>query len=382
MSVNLTKLIEVVAPGALHPTRETVVDHSANNNAPLHEGAALNPYPRDLYGNPTIDPLKVDIKAARLREAAVGRMSTPNFPDLLRAGVRFDVFSGFNERPLAYPMLVRQISSNRPFEEYADDVGFGIAPIVKEGEAYPLVSPSIGGGLKIPNYKRGYIVEVTEELMKFDLWGKVRDLSTQIGRSLRLTREQAVLTALTNVNNYNSAKNLNDGVGGGTSVSNQQTLTFTPQNLNKAMAIITTQKDRNSGQYIGAVPDTMVVTPLLERFARMLISSPELMRVGGNGTNEQFGNGTRNPFFGIITKVVVSPMFGNQFEWALLDSTRALYFQEVEGLSVQNEGTTMTSESWLTRDTVRYKARDWYGVGMRDDRFAFYSNSTTPPVAD
>lgn len=385
MAINSTKLLQIVEPGGINPTRETLFEHETPNAGfQLREdnGQPIKPpYPRDLYGNFTIDPLKVDRRAVQLKEAALGRMSTPNFPDLLRAGVRFDVFSGFNERPMAYPMLVSQISSDKPFEEYADDVGFGLAPVVAEGEPYPLVTPSIGGGRKIINAKRGYIIEITEELMKFDLWGKVRDLSTQIGRSLRMTREQAVLSVLTNTGNYNSVLNLNDGSGSGSSANNTQTLTFTPKNLNIALAIMQTQKDRQSGNYVGVQPDTLVVTPLLERFARMLISSPDLMRVGG-GTNDVFGGGTNNPFFGAIRKVVVSPMFGNQYEWALLDTSRAIKFQEVEGLTVVNEGMTVTSESWLTRDVVRYKARDWYGVGMRDDRFAFYSNSTTAPVAD
>jgi hypothetical protein len=39
-----------------------------------------------------------------------------------------------------------------------------------------------------------------------------------------------------------------------------------------------------------------------------------------------------------------------------------------------------SSEQYLTRDVIRYRIRNWYGVGMVDDRFNFYSSSTTAPT--
>ncbi len=373
MPIQITKLLEVINPqsGAI---RESQIDHSPGDagKTPLLEA----PYPIGKYGERTIDPHKVDWAAIRLQESATGRMSTANFPDLLRAGVKFDVFSGFNERPLSYPLLVDSVPSSEPFEEYANDSGLGIPPKVAEGQPYPLVTPQMNGGIIIANDKYGYIIEITEELMKFDKWGKVRDTSANIGRSLRMGREYNVFGVLTSTGNYASVLNNNDQA-----TTNHQTWTFGPSNLNKALAMMKTQKDAKSSQYLGVMPNTLVVGPLLEMYARTLISSPELMRVGG-GTNDVYGGGTSNPFFGAVTRIVVSPLFSNSWDWALLDSTRALKFQTVEDISVVNEGMTITSESWLTRDVIRYKARDWYGVGMRDDRFAFLSISSTPPVTD
>lgn len=329
------------------------------------------PYPLDLYGKTTIDPVKV---SRELTEASMGELSTSNFPDLLRVGVRFDVFGGFNETPSVYDQIAKTVPSNDFQEEYADDSGLGLPPIVLEGQDYPTVSPSLGGGKIIRNFKRGFLIEVTEEIQKFDKWGKVRDLSNQVGRAHRVGRDQSVFDVLTTTTNYN-VLNLNDQGG-----NNTQTLTFSPINLNLALALMMTQKDRVSGQYLGVSPGVLVVTPLLERFARMLISSPDLMRVGGNTTNDVYGGGTNNPFFGSVSKIIVSPRFGASYQWALLDTSRAIYFQNVEGLSVLTESGNMTSETWIKRDTVRIKSRDWYGVGMRDDRFAFYSDSTTAPI--
>lgn len=364
--INVTKLLEVLDVQA-GKFRETVVQTARPAN--LTEAV---PYPRGKYGELTVNPERVD---RALTEAAMGGMATSNFPDLLRLGVQFDVFSGYNETPSVYERLVKMVPSNKHQEEYADDEGLGLAPVVSEGEDYPRVSPSIGGGTIIKNHKRGFIIEVTEELMRFDQLGKVRDTANAMGRALRMTRNQEVLNVLTTTTNY-AVKNLNDQAA-----SNTQTLTFTPTNLNTALALMMTQKDRKSGQYLGVMPSVLVVGPLLERFAKMLISSPELMRQGGPTTSEVYGAGSNNPFFGVVSQVIVSPMFGASYQWALLDPFRAIYFQEVEGPRVEVEGTMMSSESWLGRDVIRYKCRDWYGVGMRDDRYAFYSDSTTAPEA-
>ena len=367
-----SKLIEVLDVQA-GKTKTTEIYQESGDRIEINGGSLTEaaPYPLDLYGKQTIDPTKV---SRELTEAALGEMSISNFPDLLRMGVRFDVFGGFNETPTVYDQLVRRVPSNSFQEEYADDAGLGLPPIVLEGQDYPTVTPTLGGGKIIRNYKRGFLIEVTEEIQKFDKWGKVRDIANQIGRAHRVGRDQEVFNVLTTTANYN-VLNLNDQ-----GANNTQTLTFSPVNLNLALALMMTQKDRTSGQYLGVSPSILVVTPLLERFARMLISSPELMRVGGNTTNDVYGGGTNNPFFGSVSKIIVSPRFGASYQWALLDPSRAIYFQEVEGLQVLTEAGNMTSESWLKRDVVRYKSRDWYGVGMRDDRYGFYSDSTTAPI--
>lgn len=365
MTLNATKLLEVLDVQAGR-VKETTIPHEPAQR--LDEKA---PYPRNHYNEMTLDPLKVNRK---LTEAATGYGSTANFPDLLRMGIQFDLFSSYTETPTIYNQIARVVSSTKQQEEYAFDVGLGLPPIVAEGAQYPMAALSVGPGLIIKNGKRGMIIPVTEELQRFDQLGKVRDIANNMGRAARMGRELAVMDVLTTTTNYN-VKNLNDQAG-----NNTQTLTFSPINLNLAMSLMMTQKDRQSGQYIGVNPDTLIVGPLLANFAQQLIYSPELMRVGGNTTNDVYGGGTRNPFFGSIRRVIVSPLFGASYQWALIDSSRAIVFQEVEPLGVWVEDGNRFSESWFVRDVIRYKIRDWYGVGMRDDRFAFYSDSTTAPI--
>lgn len=363
------KIIEVVDG---REGKTTLIDYNEGQPVQLNETTRHAPYPRDRYGNPTIDPLKVDLE---LTEAAVGQLSVANFPDLLRLGVQFDAFTEFNSTPTVWNRIAKLIPSNQMQEEYADDEGIGLPPIVLENQDYPEIAVSTGGGTIIQNYKRGFIIHVSEELMKFDKWGKVRETAANIGRAFPYGRDQSVMNVLSTTTNYN-VKNNNDQAG-----NNTQTLTFTPTNLNVAIALMMTQKDKKSGQYLGVMPTTLVVTPLLERFARQLLNSPTLNRQGGPTTSEVYGAGNDNVFQGLLTEVIVSPMLGATYEWAVLDKRRAIYLQEVEGFQILTEAGNMTSESWIKRDSIRYKARDWYGVGMRDDRFAFFSNTTSAPTA-
>lgn len=368
MDINSVKVIKVL--DAEQGLTETQVIDRNDVGTVLQEDVA--PYPKDLYGQPTVDPLK----AQHMLEAATGGMSTYNFPDLLRMGVQFDAFSGFNEKPQVWPMLARRVPSTKHQEEYADDEAIGLPPIVSEGENYSEVSPTIGGGRIIKNYKRGFIVSVTEEIQRFDMWGKVRELSSQTGRSMRMGRDQSTINVLTNANNYNDLNNNDLGE------NNSQALTLTPTNLNLALTIGATQKDAKSGQYLGVRYDTMFAGPLSERFIRMLIQSTALVRVGqGQDTAaDVYGQGQNNPFFGIVNTIVIDPLIGASYQWGLIERMRAIYFQEVEGLTVLNEANNAGPR--FERDVIRFRVRDWYGVGMRDDRFAFYSSSTTAPLAD
>ncbi len=363
--MNTTKILEVLDAnsGAI---RETQIQHPSKG-APVNLDEVA-PYPRDYYGRMSVDPHKL----THLTEASTGGLSTANFPDLLRMGIQFDLFSGYAERPTVYQQIARVVQSNDHQEEYGFDEGIGLPTIVAEGQEYPSVSPTLGGGKIIKNFKRGMLIAVTEEIMKFDKVGKVRDTAGNVGRAFRMGREQSVMNVLTTTGNYNVLNN-NDQAA-----NNTQNLTFNADNLNIALGLMMTQKDKKSGQYLGVQADTLIVTPLLEAHARMLISSTMLQR--GSSSAEIFGTGANNPFFGVVSKIIVTPLFGATYEWALLDGNRAIRFQEVEPVQVFLENAGVATGSWVNRDVIHYKARDWYGVDMLDDRFAFFSNSTTKPT--
>lgn len=332
------------------------------------------PYPRDPRGRITVDPENVNLNV--LSES----MTTSTFPDLLRAGLQFDAWSSYNETPATYPAFARVVESTKPQEEYLLDAPFGLLPVVAEGEPYPEAQPSLGGGKIVRNTKRGMIVSITAEMQKFDQVGKVRELGELMGRAARLGEEQDVMNVLTDPSNYTRTSTAGDNDEATGNGANTQALTFSADGLIVAYNILRTMKDRTTGVYFNVMPNTLIVTPKLWWAAQQLIKTPEVIRVGGSSSNETYGTGALNSFFGVVDTIIVSPQFGSSYQWALLERGRGLVFQRVEPVQVLFEGANANTKGYFERDILRYRVRNWYGAGLVSDAFAFYSSSTTPPV--
>lgn len=340
-----------------------------NGKQPLTED--LLPYPRDHRGQITVDETRA------LMETAGGYASTPNFPDLLRQGIMFDAFSSYNGLPVTYPMLVNESTSTKHQEEYLKDAAIGVASVVAEGEDYPEAAINLDSGLTIKNYKYGFVVGVTEEMRRFDQVGKIRQISAEIGRSLRMTEEYQVYSTLTTAGNYTRGSDTGDNDVG----DNTAATTFSATGLITAFGVLATMKDRKSGTYLGVQPDTLIVTPRLWWAAKQLIESPQVMRAHADDdstviTVEKYGTGTSNAFFNVVNTIIVSPWLGSSYQWVLMERGRALKFQRVDPMRV------LPPEYYPKNDTWKYFARTWFGVGMLDDRFAYYSSSVTAPTVD
>ena len=362
MEINTTKVFKVLDSQA-----GTIADVTPTPKSVRLDEAAL-PFPRDHKGRITVNHEKVALNEAEL--------STYNFPDALRTGLQVDLFTSYNEQAVTYPQWVRTVNSDKQQEEYLFDSAIGMPSIVQEGQPYPEISTDFDSGKIISNAKRGYIMVVTEEMQKFDQVNKVREIPELMGRGIRREEEQRCMDIITTTGNYTRNSTTGDNDQG----ANFASTTFDAAGLILAFNTLRTMKDRRTGLYLGVNPNTLFVTPKLWWAAKQLIGSNTTIRQGGNTTNEIYGTGGTNSFFNIVDTIIVSPEFGSSYGWALMERGRAVTFQRVEGLSLLQEGMNAQSEGYFLRDVIRYRARNWYGVGMRDDRFAFLSTSTTAPT--
>lgn len=340
----------------------------------LVQDPSLLPYPRDVYGNITIS----EGKAVPFMEAtaARGRAMTSNFPDVLRDGIEFDAMSSYAGVPLIWRLLTGgEMPSNVQQEEYLKDASMGIAPVVSEGGEYKEAAIDLDDGVIIKNNKYGFKFPVTEEMRRFDKLGKVRDIAQQAGIALALTEEYEVIAALTTTANYTrslAAGDTDEATGSGL---NYQDLTLNALGLETAMNLLGTMKDKN-GVYLGVRPTIMWCAPKAVGAARRLIQTRTLVRVTNTSATEVDGTGEGpNPFFGIVDTIISSPYFGSGYQWGLIDNSRgALKFQRVDQARVRgpvyDEGT----------DTYWFYPRTWFGFGIKDDRFLFFSTSTTRPT--
>lgn len=328
------------------------------------------PWPRKRSGAFTLNEAD-----AVLTESARAGGSISTMQDIVRQGIQFDAMASYTEQPITYPMFVDVMQSDKEQEEWLRDAGIGVAPIVEEGQEFPMIGLNLDSGVIIKNYKRGFGLKITEEMRRFDKIGIVRQLSEKIGRAMRMTEEHAVYAALTTTANYTRNSTTGDNDIG----ANYAATTFAPGGLITAFSTLTTMKDRTSGAYLGVVPDTLIVSPRVWWAAKQLLESPDVMRAHSDSdstvvTVEVYGTGTKNSFFGIVNQIIVSPWIGANYEWALLQRNRALVFQQVDAIRTTDPVYHPEDDSW------HYYTRSYFGVGMKDDHFAYLSTSTTAPT--
>ncbi len=339
------------------------VEERALTSMPLTITEDMIPFPRDRRGRRTVDPDKVELSEA----VALGSAHTANFPDLLRQGLNFISMQSYAMEPVVYPQLVGpEVTSSKHQEEYLLDAAMGTAPVVEEGQDYPEAALALEAGKIVKNYKRGYIVPVTEEMRRFDQLGKVEQIAEAAGRSLRVTEEDVVLDALTTAGNYTH--------------SNTAATTFSAGGLITAYNVLVTQRDR-TGNFLGVRPDTLVCGPLVYFAALQLLRSQQVMRAHADDdstviTVERYGTGVTNPFYGLVDTIIMTPRFGSSYQWLLGQRGRGVKFQRVDPARV------LPPEYFPVNDVWRYYARTWFGFGIVDDRFWYYSSSTTAPTVD
>lgn len=327
----------------------------------------------------TLNRTRVNKGLLSLKEAFV---QTPDSANMLRNGFKFLAFTRYRELAAGWEAFVMQENSSLPQEEYLRDGAIGVFPEYKSGEATQFVRSSFEGGVIVKNKQFRAGVEIAMDEIRFDRIGKIKQVAFELGRAGRMTEAKAAFDVLTDTANYVRSNTAGDNdvsdVGSG---ANTQTLTFNGVNFEAAKRIIGTAKDRKSGSYLGLTADTLICGPALEVAAKQLLMSDTIQRQHGNTSVEVRGTGTKNIYFGMVNNIIVSPWFSSSYNWALMDSSMLpIVFQRVEPFNVIQEDAGATSESYLVKDSIRYVAMTYFGVGMVDDRSIFFSNSSTAPT--
>ena len=359
--MNKSKIIEILDPQAGR-VKETEIEEVTENSASHVEGKSL-------------------FEGKRGQRMTLQEASTLNeFPVLLRDGIRSITFDSYANVQTTWQQWVMATTSDKQSEDWAEENSLGELPVVNESTPYPVYKLSIDRTVNIRNYKRGGVIEVTEEMIRFNRLNILKRHAERLGRSAANTREQASYSVINTAGNYvrNSTTGDND-VGANTASTN-----FSASGLNTALNTLRTMKDRISGAYLGVSPNMLIVGPLLEMAAKQLLLAPNI-QIPGDGvtTAKVYGTGTVNPFRGLVGQIIVSPRFATGYQWCLMEAKQGVVLQEVDGLQILQEAPgRIDQEAYFMWDVLRYRVRDWYGLGMLNDRFCFYSsNNSAPSVA-
>lgn len=306
-----------------------------------------------------------------LMEAATTYSST--FPQLLNSNLRSRFFNTYAGVPMTHEVWMEMVRSNRPAEDWLKDSPLGTAPIVPEGHAYPRVELDLKEVTQILNNKYGYIIPVTRESIIFDQYNFIVQRTQDRARSMAYTKEVTAYETITTAASYTRTTAAGDNNIG----NNTGTTQFSASGLLTAFNTLRTMKDSNSGVYIGVAPNILICGVGIEWAAKQLLLSPNLSGMGDTDAVLVYGTGTDNPMRGVITQILVTPFIG-KYEWVLMEKGRAATVQQVWDLDlVQN---TPNSGNWFEMDVLEYKASEFWGMGLVDDRFAYFSDDTSGPT--
>lgn len=313
-----------------------------------------------------------------LKEAATTYPST--FPQLMRQGLKTILFSEYAGLPSTSEGWLKMARSRKADEVWIEGSTGGKIGRVGPGQPIPRGELNLDRSVQITNHKYAEILAIAEESIMFDETNLIMQQVEDLAARMRYTEEDEAYTALRTAASYTRTATAGDNNIG----ANTATATFGASTLITAMETLTTMKDKHSGRFYGVMPNLLVVGSGIEFAAMQLLLSDQIQRVTGAATaptNQNiYGTGTTNPFRGVVTSILKTPFLG-RYEWVLMQAGKPIVKQVVSDLELSrrtgpNEGLSFDA------DVLEYKVKKFFGLGMVNDRYAYFSDSTTAPTVD
>lgn len=136
-----------------------------------------------------------------LREAA----TTAQFPQLLQSGLTGILFDAFTDVVTTFAAWCNTVSSNKQNEDYLAASAIGLLPKVNENNPYVHIDVDLDRTIKISNDYYGAILDVTDQMLRYDKTGLIRAMVQDLGRAAKQTLESAAYTALTTAGSYSAS---------------------------------------------------------------------------------------------------------------------------------------------------------------------------------
>ncbi len=330
-----------------------VIERADGSRFTIYEAEARIPQKTNIT---TLESLR----HVSLREAA----TTSEFPNQLRSDFNVILLSAFNSVADNMLPLYYKVNSTKEVETYAGIHKMKQTPGVKrEDSPYFMLGTSPKDNVTITNYVRGGIVEITEDMIRYDKSGEIARLATELGDSIRYERYQLLTEVLANTAN---------------TTASASTLTLTASNLETMVTAYMKQQDSTSKKVLAWAPDTIVVPATLQWTARRILESPGIPGSANNDINVMKGivNLVVNPLLDVSTTTGYSTSL---FYLGRANNANGLVYQNVIGPEpetfVQDSRQSQLSDDCFIYDLVRYKARLCYGQDVIDTRI--WHRSTT-----
>lgn len=290
--------------------------------------------------------------------------------ELYAPGLRKIFFQSYKERPAQYSQIANMGKSSRQFEEDIEYAGFGTMPPKPEGSATVYTDPTQGGKKRYTHISYGLGFRVTVEAMEDDLYGVIKKMPRELGKSGRNARELQFFGMMERMftTEFGFTKNgSNEAListshsliqSGGTLANRSATdADLGPASLEAAILLFDNLVDE-AGIPIIRKPRWLVVGPALKQIATELLGGEFKPYTSDNTVNAITRNDTLSV---IVTNYLTDPD-----SWYLLADEHDLNFIERTPMRFQN------GDDFDSGD-AKYKCFQRFSVGAGDWRGIFGS---------
>ena len=293
-------------------------------------------------------------------------ITTGSHPKQNWPGVKKIFGSSYDEKPSVFSMVFKETSSDKGYEEYVEETGFGLAPIKAQGASIQYDTDAQGYISRITNVTYGLGAKVTQEAIEDNQYFKVASKkSRKLARSMKHTKEQVFANILNR--GFNSSYTGGDGVEllstahptvDGTQ-SNELAVAadLSEASLEDMLTLVRGLTD-SRGLRIQARGMKLVVPSALEFAATRILSSANQSGTANNDVNAMRTLGLL-PGGVVVWDYLTDP---DAF-FATTDVDDGLIYQNRRGLSLEQDNDFDTSNACM-KATERYAGGwgDWRGI--------------------
>jgi hypothetical protein len=220
-------------------------------------------------------------------------ITTGSHPKALWPGVKAYFGKTYAEKPVVADMVFDTMQSDKAYEEYVEETGFGLAPVKPEGTGISYDTDSQGYISRIVNVTYALGAKVTMEAIDDNQYENVAKAKTKkLARSMRQTKENVFANILNR--GFNSAFTGGDGVA--LLSASHPTLSGNQSNLGTVAADISEAAIEDMLTQIRLVKDsrglrlqlkgiTLIVSPQQEFIASRILSSNNQSATANNDIN-------------------------------------------------------------------------------------------------
>jgi hypothetical protein len=293
-------------------------------------------------------------------------ITTGSHPKHLWPGVKEFFGKTYAEKPMVCEMVFDEYTSDKAYEEYVEETGFGLAPIKSEGDGISYDTDAQGYISRLTNTTYGLGAKITQEAIEDNKYESVAmSKSEKLARSMRQTKENVFANILNR--GFNSSYTGGDGkellatdhptLSGDQSNELAVAADLSEAALEDLLTLIRGFKD-SRGLRIQAKGMMLVVPPELEFEATRIVSSTNQSGTANNDINAM-------KELGMLPKGVVVWDYLTDADafFVKTDVPEGLIRQQRRALSLDQDNDFDTSNACM-KATERYAGgwADWRGI--------------------